>query len=70
MLQVLDYPQLLDLLERAYPGHQRIYWEAHGPEAVTTVVVQADGVAVQCGWVYGQSGRWSLIVSRRPSPTF
>jgi hypothetical protein len=63
VLILQDYPQLLEALERAYPAHREVLWEIHSPTSVSTVVITADGLGVQCRWSFGASLRWSLIIA-------
>lgn len=55
-----DYLQLLEQLERAFPGYLDTYWEIHSPTCATTLVVKADGIGVQCRWNYGASKTWTM----------
>jgi hypothetical protein len=67
LLQAAKPLELIDAIQRAFPGYLGIVPQLHGPHAVTTVIVKADGEAVECRWSFGLSGRWSLVISGRTS---
>lgn len=65
---LVDYLGLLDALTRAFGEHRVVAWQVHSTTCASTVVQQTDQDAIQCSWVYGLSGYWSLMNLRRPSP--